>query len=179
MRFFPKEWEARVNNAGMMIGGLVAGAGYAVIPLQAGLNTVLFEPLTGLGHDALRTLAIGVFSTSIATTAAINSIVIKKHGYCADLHTNIPYVGLGLVRGVIAGVVVNVVWGTIVNPNDWVAWTSLVTDALWNVGDSNLAAVNIISKSLLFFGLTNLGNTSILTGMSGAIVERLKSLHQK
>ena len=177
MGIFPKEWAKRVKPEGLAVSTAIALLAYGLFPLQAGLNVALYEHLSGLPPEQLQLMAVGVFALANIATSLIGAAVIKKHGYCADIHTNVPVVGLGLWRGVVAGTLFNIIYGTVVNPNDLVAWGNLLTSTFVGVGDRSLAGINIISKSFLVTMYQSGFNAAIILGggaMMATASERIR-----
>jgi len=177
MEIFPKEWAKRIRPEGLAVSTLIALLAYGLFPLQAGLNLAMYEQLSSLPPEQLQLMAVGVFASANILTGLISAAVIKKHGYCADIHTNVPVVGLGLWRGVVAGTLFNIIYGTVVNPNDLVAWGNLLTSTFVGVGDRSLAGINIISKSLLVTTYQFGFNAAIILGggkMMATASERIR-----
>ena len=155
MGFFIKEWKKRLDPEALAVGTTIAALAYLTFPIQLGLNVALYETLSGIPAEYLALMAVGVFAGAQIATGFINAKMIEKYGYCADIHTTAPYIALGLARGVAVGTMINAIWGSVVNPNDWYAWGNVFSKIIFDVGDPSIAGVNLISKSLLFFGFTN------------------------
>lgn len=151
--------EEGLNLANFEATTLFAAAAYGTLLPQAliALGVTEAAKLLDIPAGPLNLAAIGLFASAVLLNAGVNWWMLKKHGWCMDVHLNAIHAGTKKIRiknkniealiSTVVGTSSTVVWGFAANPVDWYGLTNLGAGIITGVPNT-VAAGTFIGKSI-------------------------------